>query len=131
MWGFVIRTVNGVCRRIRNIMLGKKFGTCHSTSYVRRPIRLVEPKCVHIGANVLILDGIRMEAILEWGGGNYNPRITISDNTVIGQNCHFTAANYIEIGKGVSIMPQVLVTDIEHCYENGKDLQHSESLLEV
>jgi acetyltransferase-like isoleucine patch superfamily enzyme len=89
---------------------------------VRRPIRLLEPKNVYIGENVLILDGLRMEAVTRWGGSAYTPRIEFGDNVAVGQNCHFTAANKIHVGSKVSILPQVLITDIEHCYETGKSL---------
>lgn len=42
------------------------------------------------------------------------------DHVTIGQNCHITCANRIEIHEGTNIMPDVLITDIEHGYEQGK-----------
>lgn len=50
----------------------------------------------------------------------YSPKIEIKDRVNIGQNCHITAANLVSIGIGVNILPQVLITDIEHNHEAGK-----------
>lgn len=40
----------------------------------------------------------------------------------MGQNCHITCGNKVFIDEGVSIMPDVLITDIEHQYIPGKTL---------
>ena len=53
----------------------------------------------------------------------------IQNDVTIGQNCHFTCAAQMLIGEGTSILPQVLITDIEHFYIPGKSL--NETGLEV
>ena len=57
------------------------------------------------------------------GGVQYNPKVVIGNQVTIGQNCHVTCANNIEIGNGSSILPDVLITDIEHEYVPDKSLR--------
>lgn len=79
-----------------------------------------------IGENTIIFNGARIECISEWNGKEFIPRITIDDCVNIGQNVHITCANSIKIGKKVSIMPSVLITDIEHEYIMDKSLEETE-----
>ena len=66
-----------------------------------------------------------MEAIDRWQGNTYSPAINIGDDVDMGQNCHITCANKISIGNGVSILPEVLITDIEHEYIPDKSLRNT------
>lgn len=75
------------------------------------------------------MDGLRIEATTKWQDKKYSPKIVIGDRVTIGQYCHFTCANSLHIGNGVSILPQVLITDIEHEYVPDKPL--GETGLEV
>ncbi|RRK32483.1 acyltransferase [Schaedlerella arabinosiphila] len=104
----------------------KDFG---NKSKVIKPMRVIGKKYITIGKNVIINNGIRLEAIDKWLDETYDPEIIINDGVAIGQNCHITAANRIFIGRGSSIMPDVLITDIEHMYIQGKSL--SETNIEV
>lgn len=97
----------------------KKIG---KNSAIFKPMRIIGKSCISIGDNVTIYDGLRMEAIQNWGGQRFNPNIRIGNNTAIQQNCHITCANNVTIGNGVSIMPLVLITDIEHQYKIGRSL---------
>lgn len=66
-----------------------------------------------------------MEAIDRWLGNTYSPAINIGDDVDMGQNCHITCANKINIGDGVSVLPDVLITDIEHEYIPDKSLRNT------
>ena len=100
----------------------KDFG---NKSKVIKPMRVIGKKYITIGKNVIINNGIRLEAIDKWLDETYDPEIIINDGVAIGQNCHITAANRIFIGRGSSIMPDVLITDIEHMYIQGKSLSET------
>lgn len=71
------------------------------------------------------MNGLRMEAIDRWLEKRYSPEITIGNDVSIGQNCHITCANKVIIGNGVSILPNVLITDIEHEYVKDTSLRHT------
>lgn len=68
---------------------------------------------------------MRIEAISGNMEVEYNPTLKIGNNVGIGQNCHITSANRLIIGDGVSIYPQVLITDIEHEYVIDKSLRET------
>ena len=102
-----------------------KFGHVGLGTVINKPLRVVGGIHVFIGNSCFIMDGLRIEAIAKWKGKKYEPRIEIEDEVTIGQYCHFTCANRLHIGKGVSILPQVLITDIEHEYVSDKSLRET------
>lgn len=124
----VIKSYKIITRYIMDIIHNsfKYFGT---NSKIIKPMRIIGKKYITIGSNVIINNGLRLEAIDKWLNMRYVPEIVINDGVAIGQNCHITAANRIFIGQGTSIMPDVLITDIEHVHIPGKSL--SETNIEV
>lgn len=142
IFNFFYRAISFVLRRGRNFIFSFRFGSCPSSSYVRHPILINGGKHIYIGKNCFVMDGIRMETVKKWcfapppppdvvhtnsiirrnlrSESTYNPRIEIKDHVLIGQNCHITAANLVSIGNGVNILPQVLITDMEHNHEFNK-----------
>lgn len=105
---------------IRKVIYGFGYKEFGSRSVIKKPMRILGKSNISIGNSVFVLDGLRMEAVMHWAGKKYNPLICIKDNVAIGQYCHLTCANRLEIGKGTSILPNVLITDIEHEYVPGK-----------
>ena len=99
-----------------------RYGHVGILSSIKKPIRVVGSKHIFVGNKTTILNGIRIEAIEKWNGKKYSPEIRIGNNVNFGQNCHVTCANKIIVGNGVSVMPQVLITDIEHEYIADKTL---------
>lgn len=108
------------CIRIIRRFYGVGYKEFGEGSIIRKPMRILGKSYITIGKSVDIMNGIRLEAICKWGGGIYEPSITIKDNVTIGQNCHITCANEVLIGKGTTIMPDTIITDIEHEYVKGK-----------
>lgn len=100
-----------------------KFSQVGRHSKIIYPLRVVGGKQITIGDYCYILNGLRIETIEKWNGQKYIPNICIENYVSIGQNCHFTCANKIHIGKGASILPDVLITDIEHDYFPGKSIR--------
>lgn len=97
------------------VIVNHKFGRVGLKSDIRKPLRICGGKRVFIGDRCFIMDGIRIEAVTEWGGvKRFSPEIYIKNDVQIQQNCHITCANHISIGEGTCILPHVLITDIEH-----------------
>ena len=90
----------------------------------RKPLRIIGRKYIYVGSGCDIMDGLRVEAVSQWNGKIIDPPplIQINDHVIIGQYCHITAANKIIIGEGTTILPNVLITDIEHIKEKNKPL---------
>lgn len=76
------------------------------------------PQYIKIGRGVFIAYGTRMEPVCQWGKRRYCPSIVIGDGVNIEQGCHITCADSVIIGKGVSLLPYCMVTDISHDYQN-------------
>ena len=85
------------------IVLYHRLGSIPVSSYMKRPMRLVNPRFIRIGENVTILDMARMECVRHDGNRKLRGSIIIGDGTSIEQCCHIIAADKLEIGKGVTI----------------------------
>lgn len=108
--------------QVEKLFYGSGYKKFDIGSKIRKPIRILGKKYIEIGKFVYILDGLRMEAVSKWQEQVYSPMIKIDDHVMIGQYCHFTCANKLEIGRGTSILPNVLITDIEHEYVPNKSI---------
>lgn len=99
----------------KNILLYKRFGF---KSIVLCPIDIIGKKYISIGRGCFIYKHARIEAVANYMGVSYLPRIEVGDKVFIQQNFHCTCANLIKIGDGTSITPNVGIFDIIHPYEN-------------
>jgi len=97
---------------------GLRIGKLGTRVIIGKPL-FWTPEFLEIGDNVLIWPGSRFEGItMTCGGNGASPRIVIGNSVSIQQNCHITAANYVEIRSGTAIMFGAMVTDIDHGYED-------------
>ena len=96
---------------IRALFYKPFFGNFGLPSYIGRPLYLSGSKSVYIGKRVRIFPGIRLECI------SSNGSIFIGDNVSIGQRCHITAASRLVIGKDTAILFDVMITNIDHEYQ--------------
>lgn len=85
-------------------------------SVIYRPIIISGLEYLNVGNNVIIFENNRIEIIDSYCGKNFNPEMTIGNNTQIHQNCHITCAGKISIGDNVVIVAGVTITDINHPY---------------
>lgn len=87
-------------------------------SYGRRvtiesPTLINHPEFIHIGNNVSIRKGLRLEAINKHGR---TPKIVIGDHCNIEQNVHIVGHSKINIGRNVSITAHCAIVDVTHPY---------------
>ena len=87
-------------------------------SKVIKPMKLVGKKFISIGSCSYIMNDARIEAVYTYAGEKFSPSIKIGNNVDIQQRVHITCAESVEISDGVSILPDVLITDINHPYVN-------------
>lgn len=81
-------------------------------STIEFPCRLIGSGGIQIGENVSIAKRIILTA---WSVPEYqSPRIRIGDNVSIGEDCHITAINRIEIGNQVLFGNNITITDNSH-----------------
>ncbi len=99
-----------------------KFGRIkHRFGYVGKDSKILFPwynlsglNRVIIGNKFLAREGLYLATYEYFGDYEYSPTITIGNNVGIGRCCQITAVNRIEIGDGVLIGSNVLITDHSH-----------------
>lgn len=99
--------------RLRNNLVWGDFGR---RSKIIRPMRIVGKRFIHIGSNSVIMHDARIEAVYLYAGDSFSPCIQIGNNVDIQQRVHITCAESVVIEDSVSILPDVLITDIHHPY---------------
>lgn len=80
-------------------------------------------KHIRIGSNFYANESLRIEAITEWAGQKYSPKIEIGNNFACGREFHIGAINRIEIGNDVLVGSMVLITDHFHGKAEYNELQ--------
>jgi acetyltransferase-like isoleucine patch superfamily enzyme len=91
-------------------------GSLVPASTIYKPLLLANPRFIHIGSNVLIRPGARMEVILL--NRQSPPSLVIGNNVNIEQNVHIICGTGIEIGENVSIAPNCTLLDTKHPFRN-------------
>ena len=94
------------------------FAQVGKRTYIFKPLRVVGAKHIYWGSYTSAMPGLRIEAIEYHNSKKYSPNIYIGDRVNIEQNVHITCADRITIGNDCSILADVLITDINHPYEN-------------
>lgn len=96
----------------------RSFGSFGAGSYLGSPAQLTNPGNIHIGDFVYIRRGARLDAIVEWQGRTYRPRIEIGPGTVAEERLQVTCLESVSIGSEVLIAANVYITDHSHVFED-------------
>jgi len=119
-----------IARHAYHIFHKHQFGRLGRHSAIIHPIMCTGRKYMHIGNDVTIWDGARIECVTSWQGKTYEPKLVIGDGCDIGQNLHLTCGGKIVIEEGVNITAQVMITNINHAF-NEKEASPLEKELEI
>jgi len=95
-------------------MMFKKMG---SKSVIKSPL-FITPEFISMGSSVQIWKDARIEGVSSYAHKNFNPNIIFQDGVTFQQRCHITAADTLEIGKNTIASFDVMITDIDHEYED-------------
>lgn len=97
---------------LRNRALARKLGVdridIRSNSFLRGL------SYIQIGRNFEAGKGLWLDALTEYKGVKFSPKIIIGDDVSVSFWCHIAAINYIEIGSNVMIGSKVIITDHNH-----------------
>jgi acetyltransferase-like isoleucine patch superfamily enzyme len=97
---------------IRALLFKPFFKSFGMPSYLGKPVFLEGINRAVIGKRVRIFPGLRLEVI------GKHAEIVISDDVAIAQNVHITSAGKLFVGKSVTILANVFITNIDHAYED-------------
>jgi acetyltransferase-like isoleucine patch superfamily enzyme len=93
------------------------FGKIGQGSIVYKPLRKLNLQNVFIGNDVYLYKHSRIETIKRWGNTEYTPKIIIGNRVSFEQHLHMTCATKIEIGDDTVVLADVMITDINHSYQ--------------
>jgi acetyltransferase-like isoleucine patch superfamily enzyme len=88
-------------------------------SVMFKPLFLSNPRFIHIGSNVDVAPGVRMEVIVT--NKKRVPELRIGDNVNIEQNVHLVCHSRLIIGNDVSVTGHCAIVDVTHPYANVHD----------
>ena len=93
------------------------FKSMGAKSVIKKPMFLT-PEYISVGNACYIWNDARIEAITSYANDSFNPHIILEDGVTIQQRCHITAADTLIIGKDTAILFDVMITNIDHEYED-------------
>lgn len=78
------------------------------------PFRVRGGECIELGHSVSLGRHCRLEAITEWRGQKFRPRIVVGEHAVINALCHIGCIDEVRIGKYTTLAERTYVTDHLH-----------------
>lgn len=93
------------------------FKSMGAKSVIKKPMFLT-PEYISVGNACYIWNDARIEAITSYANDSFNPHIILEDGVSFEQRCHITVADKLVIGKNTISSFDVMITDIDHEYEN-------------
>jgi lipopolysaccharide O-acetyltransferase len=112
--------------RIRSGIYSRCFRSHKFTIGERPYIRGI--KYMHIGNNFRAGRHLWIEAIKEYAGVTYDPKIVIGENVGLSDDVHIAATTSVVLGDGVLIGSRVLIIDHNHGVYSGGEQSTPESL---
>ncbi len=112
-----LNALERVYYRLKGVLYYRRvFGSFGSGSVLYKPMMLSNPRFMHIGKNVVIRKGIRLEAIVS--SVKNTPKLFIGDNVNIEQGVHIVCHSRVVIGDEVSITGHCAIVDVTHPYQD-------------
>lgn len=108
---------------LRGLLYKPFFGKYELPSYIGKPVFIGNFKRIFIGKRVRIFPGARIEVV------DKKSSITFEDNISIGQNFHITSGSKLVIGKNTTIAENIMITNIDHEYQEVNKLIIEQPLL--
>ena len=109
---------NRICRlwwRFKTVTFYRLvFGSLGRRCEIHPPMLLNRPERMHLGDQVTIRHGARLEVVLT--NPTRNPRLEIGSNVNLEQHLHIVVQNRVRIADNVSVSAFTMITDVDHPY---------------
>lgn len=109
-----IQQLNSFKRNLYKYWIFTEFKSFGDKSIITYPLDLRGGKSIVVGENVSIGKNSILNAWNNFKGSQYDPEISIGNNTHLGEGCHVSAINKIKIGNNVLIGRRVSIIDNSH-----------------
>jgi len=107
-----------VFKKIYSVWISDMFKSFGKDSVVEQSMHLFGGKYISIGNRTSIGTRAVLTAWDKYGSDTFFPEIIIGNNVSIGDDCHITAINRIEIGDNVLTGKKITITDNTHGKSN-------------
>ncbi|MGP8173714.1 MAG: acyltransferase [Terracidiphilus sp.] len=132
-----LNALQTVFYRLKGVLYYRRvFASFGRGSVIYKPMMLSNPQFMHIGRNVTIRKGVRLETIQS--DPENPPELRIGDNVNIEQNVHIVCHSRVVIGNNVSITGHCAIVDVTHTYNDiddpvkiGSRIQSERSFVEI
>lgn len=108
--------------RVYSVWISDMFKSFGNDSVVQQSMHLLGGKYISIGNKTSIGTRAILTAWDKYGLDTFYPEILIGNNVSIGDDCHITAINRIEIGNNVLTGKKITITDNAHGKSNKESL---------
>lgn len=112
-----------ICDALYASYIRHRFGKASYIKMFGFPIEIQGGRYFEIGHSVILGKDCRLEALGEYYGQNFSPRVVIGEHAVINPLCHIGCINSITIGRYVTIGERTLITDHTHGSTTYEDMQ--------
>lgn len=108
------KNINRIKSKLYSAWISKELKTFSKDSKIEQEIYLIGGKYISIGNKTCIGSGTALCAWDKYEQDTFHPEIVIGNNVSIGNDCHITAINRIEIGNNVLMGKKITITDNSH-----------------
>lgn len=101
-----------IAGRIRNSLVSRKLGA--TDLYIGPQAKLLGLAFIEMGKGFRAGNGLWLQAVTEYNGQRFSPKIVIGKHVHVSQWVHIAATNFVQIGNHVLIGSKVIITDHNH-----------------
>jgi acetyltransferase-like isoleucine patch superfamily enzyme len=113
-WEWIFIKTNSLVSKLLSKSIGSKLMHVGKNFKVRNPAYVKGHSFITIGNNFDAGARFRLEAINEYRGQSFQPKIIIGDNVLINPDAHIAAINSVTIGNHVLLASKVFISDHQH-----------------
>jgi acetyltransferase-like isoleucine patch superfamily enzyme len=107
-----------IFNKIYSVWIAKSFKSFGKDSVIQQNMYLLGGEYIFIGDKTSIGTRAILTAWDKYGLDTFTPKIIIGNNVCIGDDCHITSINRIEIGNNVLAGKKITITDNAHGQSN-------------
>ena len=118
----LINFIRRIMVKLHTLWISNQFKSIGDNCIIDFPIKVLGGDSIEIGNACGIGSGAVITAWSFHNGKRYTPSIKIGHNASIGEDCHITSINKIEIGNNVLMGKKVTITDNSHGQVTAEEL---------
>ena len=118
----LLRRIASIRTVVYSLWISSEFGSCGEHCSFNGFRFLKDPQNVYLGSYIFFGKSVIVETYDHYLNDDFCPNIKIGDYSLLGDHCHITCVNRIEIGNHVIFGRYVFITDNSHGKSEAKDM---------